>query len=116
MSITDAMAKSASDAQLAILTAADNTIFIAAADQQIAQAIDLGQYQISATTWGHVRTRDIYDHYHDLGYLIYFPDEPLSHNISPSELFGTFWEAWWNNTLFLANVKAPCRIIISWKI
>lgn len=116
MSMTDAAAKAASDAQLATLQAADNAIFIAAADVQITQAIALGQNYIATTTWGNVNTKDIFTHYHDLGYNCWFPDEPLSHGLVPAQMFGEFWEAFWNNTLFLANVKNPCRMIISWQV
>lgn len=116
MSISEAAAKSASDAAKAALVAADNAIFITGADAQINQAIDLGQNYISATTWGNVSAKDIFMHYHDLGYTVWFPDEPLSHGLVPAQLFGEFWEAFWNNTLFLANTRNPCRMIISWQV
>lgn len=115
MSLTKTQAELDAQAALDALVAADNALFIAAIDAQILEAIDLGHFYVSSTTWGNVDAKTIFEYYVALGYFVYFPDFPQCQNWSPSNLFGPFWEAFWNHTLFPRTAKNPIRLIIAFK-
>lgn len=114
-SITKATAKSDSDTSHAVLVAADNAIWITNTDKQIQDAIGLGLYQTTVLTWGNVDAMVVFKYYVDLGYLIYLPDMPQNLNLQPAQLFGTYWEAFWNHTLFINAGTNPVRMVITWK-
>ena len=96
------------------LVAADNALFIADADRQIQAAIALGKKEISMTTFGHVRPRDIFKYYTNLSYNVNFPDLIQGQAFQPVDLFGEFWINYWNHTLLPPHVKTPVRILINW--
>jgi hypothetical protein len=100
---------------LAALTAADEASFIAMVDAQILLAIAQGRYQVSATTFGYVKPKDIFKYYANLGYHIYFPDMiqgPFGYQ--PANLFGEFWDFFWGSSFTPRLPKGPVRIIIQW--
>lgn len=97
------------------LIVADNANFIAQVDVQIQEAIALGRFQISATTFGNVHPRDIVKYYGNLGYWIVFPDLIQGPNFQPADLFGEFWVNFWDNTLTpLFKQRKPVRMVIGW--
>ena len=105
----------AEEAQQAALTAADNALFIADADQQIQAAIALGlKREVSMTTFGHVNPRDIYMYYANLGYNISYPDLQQGQAFQPADLFGNFWINYLNHTLLRPWTHKPLRVVINW--
>lgn len=114
MSITKAQAQADTTVSNDALVAADNALFIAAADVQILEAITLGKSQIQAWSFGKVNVQQIYQYYADLGYQVAFPDIDTNPNTSPSNLFGEFWTAFWEHQMFTAVAKNPVRILIGW--
>lgn len=113
--MNDAAAKSAADTALAALQAADNAIFVANTDFQIAGAIALGLYQTAVLTWGNVDPKYAFNYYTNLGYKVILPDMSTTMTPNPAQLFGFFWEEFWNNQFVLLDLKNPVRMLISWK-
>lgn len=103
-----------SDAAILALVTADNAKFIADVDQQILDAIDLGKYEVSATTFGYVNPHDIYTYYLNLGYMVTFPDLIEGQAFQPADLFGQFWIDYWNHTLLPRCAKNPVRMLVFW--
>lgn len=114
MSIPATTAITDSDAALLALVTADNTKFIADVDQQILDAIDLGKFEVSATTFGYVNPHDIYVYYLNLGYMVTFPDLIHGQAFQPADLFGQFWIDYWNHTILPRGAKNPVRMLIFW--
>lgn len=116
MSITRSQAEIDADAAKAVLVAAANARFIAAADIQIQEAIDQGQFWCSCITVDDIDPQTVFQHYADLGYGVSFPDYPANLALQPAELFGAYWINFWSNGGFLPQLlKKPYRLIISWK-
>lgn len=116
MSITKSQAET--DAQIAhdALTDAANTRFIAAADQQITEAIAQGVFYINALSEDDIDPMVVGQYYSDLGYIVSFPDYPQNLILQPAELFGQFWINFWSSGLQIpANLKKPYRFLISWQ-
>lgn len=103
----------ATTAQTAIQTAED-TLFIANIDAQIAEAVAKGKFQISATSSKGVNLQTVFMYYANLGYVVWFPDYPTNLNYQPVDLFGTYWELYWTNQFLRYRLKNPARMIISW--
>lgn len=96
--------------------AAANARFIAAADIQIQEAIDQGQFWVSATTTDDIDPQTVFKHYADLGYGVSFPDYPTNLSLQPAELFGAYWVNFWSNGGFVPQLlKKPYRLLITWK-
>jgi hypothetical protein len=111
-SIPASAALAAQKAAKTAQTAADNALFICDANKQIRDAIALGKFYISSTTFGSVNPRDIYQYYTALGYDVDFPDLIQGQRFQPSDLFGEFWVNFWNHTLLPPFTKGPIRIVI----
>lgn len=97
------------------LTAAANARFIAAADQQITDAIAQGVFYVTCWSEDDIDPRLVGQHYIDLGYGVSLPDYPMNLILQPAELFGEFWINFWTNGFIPSNMKKPYRFIISWK-
>lgn len=115
MSESASAANAASQTALTAIQVAANTQFYANVDAQIAQAQAQGLFEINATTSQNVDLPTVFNYYVALGYAVYFPDYPASLDNQPQQLFGQYWEAYWNNILSLVPLKNPARINISWQ-
>lgn len=115
-SIPATTAENNTDIARAALVAADNAIFIADVDKQILDYIALGKKEISATTFGYVHIKDIYNYYTALGYHVDFPDLRQGHKFQPADLFGQFWIEFWNHTLIPHHPRNPTRVLINWHL
>jgi hypothetical protein len=113
-SLPAATAQTDSKTADAALVATANANFIAAVDAQIVQAIALGKFQVSATTFVNVHPRVIAQYYSNLGYWVQFPDLVQGPNFQPADLFGEYWVDFWNNTLFPFFGSKPARMVIGW--
>jgi hypothetical protein len=107
----------ATAAQTALQDAA-NANFIAAADAAIADSASRGLYLVRVTLFENVNLQTIVTYYQDLGYLV---SAPLPPNIGeqPSQLFGEFWEAFWNNQALFFTINGfstITEIYISWTL
>lgn len=100
------------------LVDAANARFIAAADVQIQEAIDQGKYWIQCITFEQdLDPKYIFDYYATQeGYNVAFPDYS-HHDLSqqPAQLFGEFWNNFWNNERVPRCLKTPLRIVIGWR-
>lgn len=116
MSITRNQAEIDADAAKAIAVTAANNRFIAAADIQIQEAIDQGQFFVSCSTTDDIDPQTVFQYYANLGYGVSFPDYPTNLALQPAELFGAYWINFWSNGGFLPRLlKKPYRLLISWK-
>ncbi len=105
----------------AIQTAGDTT-FIANVDSQIASAITLGQFTVTALADTSVNLNTVFQYYVALGYNVSFPDFANQNGgflpsiiNQPANLFGSNWNDYWMGLLTLNLVQTPCRISIAWK-
>lgn len=105
----------------AIQTAAD-TYWIANVDSQIATAITLGQFTITAMADTSVNLNTVFQYYANLGYNVSFPDFANQNGgflpsiiNQPANLFGSNWNQYWMGLLTLSLVQTPCRISIAWQ-
>lgn len=115
MSIPKSQAESEAQTANDAIVLAANTRFIAAADQQITEAIDLGVFWVNCQTFDlNVDLKTVFMHYADLGYKISLPDYPCNQMLQPAALFGEFWINYWTSNLYPRDVKKPFRMIISW--
>lgn len=99
----------------AIIVAANNS-FIAAADTAIADAASRGLHLVRLSLFDNVNLQDIVHYYQNLGYIV---AAPLPPNVGeqPAQLFGQFWEAFWENPTFYFSINgfpAITEIYISW--
>lgn len=116
MSITRAQANTNSQAGDAAVKAAANARFIAAADQQIAEATAQGVYFINAISTDDIDPVAVAQYYLNLGYAVTAPE--YSQNQSqpdPMDLFGDYWIDFWLNGFIPQNMKKPYRFLIAWK-
>lgn len=113
-SITKAQANTdANTAKTTIMSTADQN-FINAADLQILQAVALGKFQILCISYDRIDMKAIIAYYQGLGYKIYNPEAYLN-QAQPAELFGFFWDDFWNSVYPFSFRKKPIRLIINWK-
>jgi hypothetical protein len=112
MSIPSSQANTNStNAKNTILSTNDQN-FINAADLQILQATQLGKFEVLCVTYERINVKAIITYYQALGYKIYNP-ETYNQN-QPAELFGFFWEEFWNSVIPFYDKRKPLRIIIGW--
>jgi hypothetical protein len=107
--------KTATKARNEIQVAA-NASFIAAADLIIADASSRGLHLVRVTLFENVNLQDIVTYYQNLGYVV---AAPLPPNVGeqPAQLFGEFWESFWENPTFYFSINgfpAIREIYISW--
>lgn len=105
---------SANAAKLATQTAED-TLWIANIDAQIAEAVAQGKFRISAISSKGVDLKTVFQYYANLGYVVWFPDYPTNLNYQPVDLFGAYWDLYWTNQFALYRIKNPARMIVSWR-
>lgn len=116
MSVPKAQATAETEVTNQEIVDAANTRFIAAADQQITEAIAQGVFWVNCQTFDlNVDIKTVFMHYADLGYGVSLPDYPTNQMLQPAALFGEFWINYWTNKLMPRDVKKPFRMIISWK-
>lgn len=116
MSIPRSTAQTEAQAANDALVLAANNRFIAAADQQITDAIARGAFFANCQTFDDIDPKTIFQYYANLGYGVEFPDYPTNLALQPAELFGAYWMNFWTNGGFIPqNLKKPYRLIISWK-
>jgi hypothetical protein len=121
MSIDRNTANANANAALTTIQTTADTNWIASVDSQIAQAISLGYFQITAITNPAVNLMNVYAYYTGLGYNVTFPDyanqngQNLPSTIQdPTNYFGYNWVAYWQGLITLSLVQNPCRISIMW--
>jgi hypothetical protein len=109
----DAANAAAIAAKTALQTAAD-TLFIATVDVLITNTIAQGGFQITANTNKDINVQTVFSYYSNLGYQVSFPDYATWFESNPSNLFGPFWEAFWQYNIANLYIKNPVRMTISW--
>lgn len=102
----------AAAAQTALISAA-NAAFIVEADKVIATAVTQGKFRVLLHPSKYVNFADICSYYQNLGYIV-GTDPCPTFTFGPAQLFGYFWDQYWNNTCMCWCPK-PCRVFISWK-
>jgi len=105
----------ATAAQTAIMSDAEAT-FIAAADIAIADSASRGLFQVRLTLNDYVNLQTIVTYYQNLGYVV---AAPLPPNVGeqPAQMFGEFWEAFWQNPTFFFTINGfpkITEIYINW--
>ncbi len=106
----------ATTAQTAIMTAVDNA-WIAAADIAVADAASRGLFMVRLSIdVDNLNLQAIVAYYEGLGYIV---SAPLPPNVGqqPSNLFGSFWQEFWQNPTFfftLNGIFIPKEIYLSW--
>lgn len=121
MSLPALTAKANTATALAALQTAADAKFIADVDAQIATAINLGSYVITAVTNANVNITTIYNYYTGLGYHLEFPDYQQQNGQAlpsiiqqPQNFFGYNWVQYWLNAIGAFHIKNPARITVSW--
>jgi hypothetical protein len=105
----------ATAASTSIMTAIDNS-FIAMADQAIADSASRGLFMVRLHLLDGMTLINVVNYYQNLGYVV---AAPLPPNVGqqPSNLFGAFWQQYWENPTFffeLNGLYIPKEIYISW--
>lgn len=101
--------------QATIVGAADQA-FIDGATAAILDAISLGLFQVTLTTFDNCDLKTLHDYFVGLGYVVSYPGLnmlPGSMPAQPAELFGIAWDQFWMN--FSPSIKNPARVTISWQ-
>lgn len=111
---TKDQAQAASDAAKAALVAAANAQFIAEADAIILQREAQGEKFVKLALVPNSNLSDIIEYYKGYGYAVAPPKATQWQAGQPANLFGWFWEAYWNQNLALIDVESR-TIIISWQ-
>lgn len=102
-------------AQVALVDAA-NALFIKNADLAIADKKSQGLYLVRLSLYEHVNLQYIVTYYQNFGYVVGAP-LPSTIGNQPSDLFGSFWQDYWQNTTFFFAIYGfgqPTEIFISW--
>lgn len=111
---TKDQALAASNAALAALTSAANARFIAEADAVILEREAQGEKYVKLALIPHSNFTDLVEYYRSYGYLVAPPQLKDWQAGQPAQLFGPYWEAYWNKTPIYYDVM-PTHIIIAWE-
>lgn len=96
-------------AYTAIVDAA-TTQWEADATLMIQNAITLGQFNVTLETGPNVSMNDVQTYFTNLGYKVWIPRYFRG---QPAQLFGYFYEAYWEQKN-ICHCQAPCSITIVW--
>lgn len=109
-----AASNAASTTDLAALQADANARFIADANVLIDEATAQGKFFVYMTSFQYVDLEYINTYFFNLGYRVSFPDANLTHG-QPAELFGEFWDQFWQHNGVPPHLKNPTRVGLNWR-
>lgn len=112
------------------IESASDQAFIDDAAAGILEAVAQGKFKLTLTTGPDCNTQVIHDYFISLGYTVAYPGQNMlpgcsnvgcaggcgqgCHICQPAELFGPFWELFWENGI--PPMKGPVRLILFWVV